>query len=139
MNKTIDPNAPTPETDKEEEHVGNAYNDFVCTVSDISMVVPSNFARHIERQRDYEKQRGDFFEAKWKEARSVSSFALDQDFYEKYQRFCAELELCKAERDQLRKVCDELRWLCNYADRDCSRQAAVIESYSQLHHVKDKA
>lgn len=81
-------NTPTPETDAAKWTAARySTNDYVD-------VVDASFAAKLERERD--------------EARTITGFALDKDYYEKYQKFCAELEIAKTERDQLRKVCDEL-------------------------------
>lgn len=88
--------------------------------------------------------------AKWKETPVCGSFARklererdgarhDRDLYhETANREHAERVKAEAERDQLRKVCDELEWLSRYADRDCQRSINAIILYNQLPHVKDK-
>jgi len=56
--------------------------------------------------------------------------ALNNQTAQTWDRLSLESELT-----QLRKVCDELYWLSQYSDRQCSRKDKVIANYSTLPHV----
>ena len=84
------PNQPTPETDAFSRLIGKALandrRDIVTQAGKIQDLINEHVAK-LEHERD--------------EARNITSFALDKDYYTKYQNLCAELEVTKTERDQL--------------------------------------
>lgn len=88
----------------------------------------------------------DAAESKWRELSGQEGFVTD-DFARKLERERDEaiqtLQLNRtvvnnllAERDQLRKVCDELVQLLKQFDRQSAK--LIFETYNQLSHVKEK-
>ena len=68
------------------------------------------------------------------EARNINGFALNQDYYEKFQHLRADVELKEAELVQLRKVCDDLaseKCQCVL----CMENDLVLHHYSTLTNV----
>ena len=132
-------NTPTPETDAEEWpslQMGRGPNRIE------EQMVASSFARKLERERDEAKE-----DAKqgWEEFERMRLLVPTTAQVMVYQSLLMKFQAAESERDQLRKVCDELaNALVNHEGnyklekQGCERQRSALINYSQLPHVKAK-
>lgn len=73
-------------------------------------------------------------------ATNIISFALDKDYYEKYQKFCAELEMVKSNLTQLQAVARVMyQELFNlHQESECESQCAAILAITTYTNLPDE-
>jgi len=117
-------NTPTPETEaRSADHIGF----WSCAT------VPTEFARKLERERDAWKASHD-------NQVELKRLLMDRPDLKERAKLISEL---RAERDQLRKVADELRgaWRSYRAFPTLKNERLIesaVENYENLPHVKAK-
>lgn len=125
-------NTPTPETDAEFDHLRFVAepNQFGCeSQRDVVVFGMRDFARKLERERDELKRKYGYTYC----AYCGESFEIDApasvDAISIHIKQCNKhpMRSVEAERDQLRKVCDELVSIIDICK----------ETYNQLPHVKN--
>lgn len=134
-------NTPTPETNNEFDRLRfqvEPMSEFGITQRDEVVFGMRDFARKLERERDAWKAEAKKWETLYDELQDPLLLEVGRDSYGETEEYPDCIKRIITERDQLRKVCDELVKIPRGYPRllwDAEAEAA-LDAYNQLPHVK---